>query len=149
MEERREPLGQKSHYEEQKPVGGPPPGEHQGVAKGKVSLLRHKLSEKAKRSRSFGFTHCMTGLSARCVVGRVAKGQSEWRRTRSGWGEYRSNRENRRREEALIEGLHQELKTKSYRPRAVKRVSIEKPDGRKRPLGIPVVRDRVVQAHVC
>jgi len=41
--------------EEQKPVGGPPPGEHQGVAKGKVSLLRHKLSEKAKAEPKFRF----------------------------------------------------------------------------------------------
>jgi len=48
--------------------------------------------------------------------------------------------------EAIIEGLHQELKTKSYRPKAVWRVYIEKPDGGKRPLGIPTVRDRVVQA---
>ena len=48
--------------------------------------------------------------------------------------------------EGMVEALHEELRTKSYQPRAVKRAYIEKPDGRKRPLGIPVVRDRVVQA---
>ena len=48
--------------------------------------------------------------------------------------------------ERNLQKLHEELKEGKYRPRAIRRTWIPKPGSKeKRPLGIPTVRDRVVQ----
>jgi RNA-directed DNA polymerase len=47
--------------------------------------------------------------------------------------------------EAWLAGLREELVSKTYRSDPVRRVTIPKPGGGERPLGIPTIRDRVVQ----
>jgi RNA-directed DNA polymerase len=47
--------------------------------------------------------------------------------------------------ERYLRELHDHLEDGSYRPHPVKRVEIPKGDGRTRPLGIPTVKDRIVQ----
>lgn len=78
--------------------------------------------------------------------------EAAWRQVKSNKGAAGIDRISIERFEAHAERylaeLHDALKSGEYRPQAVKRVYIPKNDGKQRPLGIPTVKDRIVQAAI-
>ena len=78
--------------------------------------------------------------------------EAAWRQVKSNKGAAGIDRISVKRFEAHAESylaeLHEALKRGEYRPQAIKRVYIPKNDGKQRPLGIPTVKDRIVQAAI-
>lgn len=78
--------------------------------------------------------------------------EQAWQRVRSNKGaagcDGQTVEQFARNADANLATLHEQLRTKTYRPQPVKRVEIPKTGGGKRPLGIPTVRDRIVQQAV-
>ena len=110
----------------------------------KVRQLQRRLWVCAKQSRTRRF-HALYDRIYRSDVLWEA-----WKRVRSNKGaagvdEVTLRSIEERGVTEFLEGIQAELKTGQYRPSAVKRRWIPKADGKQRPLGIPTVRDRVIQ----
>src|SRR5262245_38092472 len=111
----------------------------------KVQQLRHELFVSAKRSGKRRFHALYDRLCRGDVLAEA------WRRVKVNKGAAGVDGETLSMIEQegvtrFLQDLQERLQTGRYWPQPVRRQYIPKPDGTKRPLGIPTVRDRVVQA---
>ena len=113
---------------------------------GKVQVLQSKLSRAAKQSLDRRFGALYDKIYRRDVL------RESWKRVRANKGAPGVDEQDFEWIEQecgvgrFLDEIRQELKRQRYRPKPVKRCWIDKPGKPdKRPLGIPVIRDRVVQ----
>ena len=113
----------------------------------RVTIFQEKLYQKAKQEREYKFFVLYDKMFIPYML------REAWKRVKENDGApgvdgITITKVKEIGVESYLQELGEELRKRTYKPQAVKRVLIDKADGSKRPLGIPVVRDRIAQT-VC
>ena len=110
----------------------------EAILPAKVSDWRAKLSTKAKQEKRFRF-YSLYGLISHAETLKAAWGQVRANGGAAGVDGISIAQIEHQRTEQWLEALGKELREKTYRCAAVRRVYIPKANGKLRPLGIPTV----------
>ncbi|NRA64503.1 MAG: hypothetical protein HRU19_08480 [Pseudobacteriovorax sp.] len=113
----------------------------------KIQMLQNALHEKAKSQPDFRF------YSLWDKVYRMDFLQASWKRVKANKGSSGVDGQTIEQIENLgverwLGEISEELRSKTYSPLPLRRVWIPKPNGDRRPLSIPTVKDRLVQMAV-